>query len=75
MYKRIRKTHTGIVVIETALGKVRKTVKLYRTDKVWVVSVRESYSSESGYRIIGNPRTGVLLLNSIKPLSVNEENT
>lgn len=73
MYKRIRKTHTGVVVVETALGKVRKTVKLYRTDKAWVVSAGVSYSLDNGYRVIGSQRAGVLLLKSIKPLTTNEE--
>ena len=68
MYQRIRKTHTGIVVVQTALGKVRKTVKLYQTNKAWVVSAGESYSLDCGSRIIGSPRAGILLLDSIKPL-------
>lgn len=45
------KTHTGIVVVETALGKIRKTVKLYRSEKAWVVSARESTTRRPGVGI------------------------
>lgn len=66
------KTHTGIVVVETALGKIRKTVKLYRSEKAWVVSARES---ETGCRNSGTGRAGMLLLDTVRHLPVSEEQT
>ncbi|EBR4458243.1 hypothetical protein C2478_20335 [Salmonella enterica] len=64
------KTHTGTVVVETALGKTRKTVRLYRSEKSWVVSVGETYNPQTGVRNGGVGRHGALLLDSIRPLVV-----
>ncbi|EBR8157196.1 hypothetical protein DOA20_18670 [Salmonella enterica subsp. enterica serovar Newport] len=63
-----QKTHTGTVVVDTALGKIRKTVKLYRSEKAWVVYAGETYSPETGHRNGGTTRAGVLLLETIRCL-------
>ncbi|EHN1697028.1 hypothetical protein KG383_004453 [Salmonella enterica subsp. enterica serovar Newport] len=62
------KTHTGTVVTETAPGKVRKKVRLYRSEKAWVVTAGETYSPETGKRNGGTTRASVLLLESIRAL-------
>ncbi|EBD6544527.1 hypothetical protein NAK90_002052 [Salmonella enterica] len=66
------KTHTGTVIVETALGKIRKKVRFYRTEKAWVVTAGETYSPETGQRNGGTVRAGVLLLDSIRALPVGE---
>ncbi|HGV9720672.1 TPA: hypothetical protein ACNOC2_001378 [Salmonella enterica subsp. enterica serovar Enteritidis] len=66
------KTHTGTVEVTTALGKIRKKVRLYRTEKAWVNTPRESWSPETGLRNGGTMRTSVLLLDSIRALPVGE---
>ncbi|EDS8888701.1 hypothetical protein GQC79_003631 [Salmonella enterica] len=66
------KTHTGTVIVETALGKIRKKVRFYRTEKAWVVTAGETYNPETGQRNGGTVRAGVLLLDSIRVLPVGE---
>ncbi|EBR9313064.1 TPA: hypothetical protein ACWV7G_001490 [Salmonella enterica subsp. enterica serovar Muenchen] len=62
------KTHTGKVEVTTALGKIRKNVGLYRSEKAWVVSAGETYNPETGLRNGGTVRTSVLLLDTIRAL-------
>ncbi|HBM0024431.1 TPA: hypothetical protein ACS50C_002215 [Salmonella enterica] len=63
------KTHTGKVEVTTALGKIRKNVGLYRSDKAWVVTAGETYSPETGQRNGGTMRASLLLLDTIRTLS------
>ncbi|HFW3088906.1 TPA: hypothetical protein ACIBE3_002451 [Salmonella enterica subsp. enterica serovar Reading] len=58
------KTHTGMVEITTALGKVR----LYHSDNAWVVSAGETYNPETGKRNGGTGRASVLLRDTIRAL-------
>ncbi|ECG0109347.1 hypothetical protein DDQ45_18045 [Salmonella enterica] len=62
------KTHTGKTEVTTALGKIRKNVRLYRSEKAWVVTAGETYSPETGKRNGGTTRASVLLLESIRAL-------
>ncbi|HGG6756618.1 TPA: hypothetical protein ACJGSF_003223 [Salmonella enterica subsp. enterica serovar Muenchen] len=62
------KTHTGKVEVTTALGKIRKNVGLYRSDKAWVVNAGETYNPETGQRNGGTARASVLLLDTIRTL-------
>lgn len=62
------KTHTGMVEITTALGKVRKKVRLYRADNAWVVRAGETYNPETGQRNGGTGRGSVLLRDTIRAL-------
>ncbi|HAF2305072.1 TPA: hypothetical protein G8N79_003524 [Salmonella enterica] len=52
----------------TALGKIRKNVGLYRSEKAWVVTAGETYSPETGKRNGGTTRASVLLLDTIRTL-------
>ncbi|EBS1146876.1 hypothetical protein V8420_001717 [Salmonella enterica subsp. enterica] len=61
------------MVVETALGKIRKTVKLYRSEKAWVVYAGETYNPETGRRNGGTNRAGILLLESVRRLPVSGE--
>ncbi|ELO0595382.1 TPA: hypothetical protein ACJGSF_005114 [Salmonella enterica subsp. enterica serovar Muenchen] len=62
------KTHTGTVEITTALGKIRKKVRLYRSEKAWVVTAGETYNPETGQRNGGTVRASVLLPDTIRAL-------
>ncbi|HAG0015878.1 TPA: hypothetical protein G8O67_003184 [Salmonella enterica] len=62
------KTHTGKTEVTTAQGKIRKNVRLYRSEKAWVVTAGETYSPETGLRNGGTVRTSVLLLDTIRAL-------
>ncbi|EKQ1742861.1 hypothetical protein ACE60T_005063 [Salmonella enterica] len=62
------KTHTGTVEVTTALGKVQKKVRFYRSEKAWVVTAGETYSPETGKRNGGTVRASVLLLDTIRAL-------
>ncbi|ECO1013940.1 hypothetical protein AA464_28390 [Salmonella enterica subsp. enterica serovar Newport] len=58
------KTHSGVVI--TRDGK--KRLKLHETSKSWVVSRRESYDKETGFRWGAPNLRRRLILDSIRPL-------